>query len=124
LAGSETILLVEDEDSVRKLALHILKTSGYKVLEAASARDALAIEGDYKGTIHLLITDMVMPRMGGRELSQRLLALRPQIKVIYMSGYTDNSVIHDLTLESGTCFIHKPFSPVVLLQNVRALLSN
>lgn len=123
-AGSETILLVEDEDAVRKLALHILRTSGYTVLEAANAREALSIAEQYKSTIHLLITDMVMPRMGGRELSQHLLALRPDIKVIYMSGYTDNSVIHDLTLESGTRFIHKPFSPAILLQNVRALLSN
>lgn len=121
VTGSETILLVEDEDAVRKLALHILQTNGYTVLEAANAREALLIEGQYKDAIHLLITDMVMPRMGGRELSEKLIALRPDIKVIYMSGYTDSSDLPNLSLKNRTCFIHKPFSPVSLLETVRSL---
>lgn len=122
-AGSETILLVEDEEVVRKLALHILRLNGYTVLEAADAAEALSVEAEYKDAIHLLITDMVMPKMGGLELSQRLLALRPVMKVIYMSGYTDNAVIQNRTLEAGASFIQKPFSPTALLQTVRSMLS-
>jgi len=123
VSGSETILLVEDEEVVRGLALRILRSNGYTVLEASNAAEAISIEAAYKDDIHLLLTDMVMPKMGGRELSHLLLSLRPDIKVIYMSGYTDSSVIHDLTLEARTSFIHKPFSPTTLLQTVRAVLS-
>jgi two-component system, cell cycle sensor histidine kinase and response regulator CckA len=120
--GHETILLVEDEEIVRRLAINILKRSGYEVLEASGGMEALRQAEQYQGVIHLLLSDVVMPKMSGRELAERLVELRPQMKVLYMSGYTDDEFIHRGILELGTQFMQKPFTPDQLLQKVRDIL--
>ena len=121
--GKETILLVEDEEIVRKLAITILKRSGYTVLEANGGSEALLQSERYTGHIHLMVTDVVMPQMSGRELAERLAPLRPEMKVLYMSGYTDDEIIHRGILELDTAFMQKPFTPDQLLQKVRELLA-
>src|SRR5262249_25167789 len=119
--GSETILLVEDEDAVRALAREVLRRNGYTVLEARHGVDALRIAEAHSGTIHLVVTDVVMPHMSGRDLAQRLGNLRRDTKVLYMSGYTDHAVVHrDLT--PGTEFLQKPFTPDVFARAVRHVL--
>ena len=123
LQGSGTILLAEDEELVRTLAREVLKTYGYHVLEAANGGAALLICENYKGAIDLLITDVVMPEMGGRDLAVRLKQLLPELKVIYMSGYTDDAILHQGVLEEGANFIQKPFSPVALARKVGDVLN-
>ncbi|MGA2740117.1 MAG: ATP-binding protein [Bryobacteraceae bacterium] len=118
--GSETILLVEDEEQVRNLVRDTLRREGYKVLDAPSAVEARRIAGAYKGPIHLLISDVVMPKEGGRELAASLVQRRPAMKVLYMSGYTDQAVNSGLLAASG--FIQKPFTPAALSTKVRELL--
>jgi len=121
--GSETILLVEDESSVRDLANRLLKQQGYKVLEAAIGEEALRLAQDITGErIHLLLTDVVLPQMSGKELADRLKIFRPDIKVLYTSGYTDYAVVHQGILNSGTHFLQKPFSLKTLSQKVREAL--
>ncbi len=120
--GSETILLVEDEETVRALAREVLQEAGFHVLEAQHGTEALTLSGQYEGPIHLLVTDVVMPQMGGRVLADRLIVERPGLKVLYMSGYTDNAIVHQGVLDKGTVFLHKPFSPTVLARKVRELL--
>ncbi len=122
LVGSETILLAEDEDSVRKLIRSTLQEYGYRVLEAQDGKKALQLIEHHKGPIHLLLTDVVMPGMGGRELAERLQPLYPKMKILYMSGYTDNAIVHHGVLESGMPFIQKPFAPKVLVSKVREVL--
>ena len=121
-AASETILLVEDEPGVRTLARKVLESHGYTVLEAAGGEKAIPISESHQGPIHLLLTDVVMPAMSGRVLADRLAPRRPGIKVLFMSGYTDEAVIHHGVLESGIPFIQKPFTPQALVQKVRELL--
>jgi two-component system CheB/CheR fusion protein len=119
--GSEVILMVEDEDSVRKLGRMILETSGYVVLDARNGREGLALCKIHPGPIDLLVTDVVMPELGGRELAQGALKLRPGIKVIFLSGHTQDVVLKE-GVKQGAAFLRKPFSPVELAQKVREVL--
>jgi len=120
--GTETILVVEDEEEVRKLAVRILERQGYKVLEASQGLDAFIIAEEYEDLIHLLVTDVVMPKISGRELGERMASIRPEIKVLYMSGYTDNAIVHHGVLGEGIKFIQKPFTVEGLARKVREVL--
>jgi CheY-like chemotaxis protein len=120
--GSETILLVEDEAGVRRLARSVLEERGYTVLEAASGDDAMALVHQHAGRIGLVLTDVVMPGMSGRELVQHLVAARPDLRVLYMSGYTDDAVVHHGVLTASMAFIGKPFPPLALARRVREVL--
>jgi two-component system, cell cycle sensor histidine kinase and response regulator CckA len=119
LHGTETILLVEDEEQLRALGRQILAKSGYHVLVAESVADALTICETYEGIIHLLLTDVVMPQMNGRELAERAASLRPSMKVLYVSGYTDNTIVHHGVLDEGVAFLQKPITPDVLRRKLR-----
>ena len=118
----ETILLVEDEEAVRDLARDILVARGYTVLEARHGDEALRVCEQHRGPIHLVLTDVVMPEMSGRQLADRLTVLHPDLKVLYMSGYTDNAVVHHGVLDPGTAFLQKPFMPNILSLKVREVL--
>jgi len=120
--GTETVLVVEDEDAVRELVCRILQVSGYKVLEAPHGGEALVIAEQHEGAIDLIITDVVMPHMGGRELAERLAKMRPGIKVLFTSGYTDNAIVHQGVLDEDTAFIQKPYTVSSLLAKVREVL--
>ncbi|MBI2840029.1 MAG: GAF domain-containing protein [Acidobacteria bacterium] len=122
VAGSETVLLVEDEASLRSLVREILELDGYFVIEAKDGLDALDVHARYEGRIDLLITDVVMPGMSGRELAERLALLRPRMKVLYTSGYTDDAVLHHGVLAEGTAFLQKPFNREDLARKIRELL--
>jgi CheY-like chemotaxis protein len=119
--GWETVLLAEDEDAVRALAREVLRRHGYVVLEARHGLDALRIAERHPDVIHLLITDVVMPHMSGSDLAQRLLTVRPNLKVLFMSGYTDHAVMHR-HLTPGVSFLQKPFSPDIFARKVRGIL--
>ena len=120
--GSETVLLAEDEAPVRAVARQVLERHGYTVLEAPSAEAALDIAARYSGAIHLLLTDVIMPGLSGRELANRLADLRPEARVIFMSGYTDDAVTRHGVLEAGLAYLQKPFTPDALGQKVREVL--
>lgn len=120
--GSETVLLVEDEEMIRKAAREILEDNGYRVLEASGGDEALMICREHSARIHLLMTDVVMPQMNGRELAERLTSLRPELKVLYMSGYTDDAIVHHGVLDEGIAFLEKPFTAKALMHKVRELL--
>ena len=120
--GSETVLLAEDEDAVRALTRIVLQSNGYQVLEAANGDDALRVAAEHPGPIDLLISDVVMPGMGGRDLAERLLARRPGMKVLFLSGYTDDAVVRHGVLSESVNFLQKPFSTAALAQKVREAL--
>jgi PAS domain S-box-containing protein len=122
LQGSETVLLVEDDASVRALTRVILENHGYTVLEAGTGEEALEIVRNFDGTIHLVLTDVVMPSMGGSTLVSRVERLRPGVKVLYMSGYTDDAVFRHGLLDQGRVFLQKPFTPGTLARKVREAL--
>ena len=107
--GHETILIVEDEEAVRKLAVRVLKKQGYKVLEAPDGGKAFMLCEEFKEPIHLILTDVVMPGMSGRKLVDRLKEIHPEMKVLYMSGYTDNAILHHGILEPGIKFHSEAF---------------
>jgi len=123
LEGSETILVAEDEQSLRLLIKETLERHGYKVLVASDGKQALRMSSRFKGPIHLLIADVVMPQMGGRQLAGRLTASRSGIGVLYISGYTDDAIVHHGILDPNTAFLQKPFSPDSLARKVRMVLS-
>jgi CheY-like chemotaxis protein len=120
--GTETVLLVEDEEMVRRMTREVLEGAGYHVLEASSGFEALRVSSGHGGRLDLLLTDVVMPGMSGRELAERLAPVRPGIKVLYMSGHTDDAIFHHGVTQAGTGFLQKPFTPDALERRVRELL--
>jgi CheY-like chemotaxis protein len=124
LGGTETVLLVEDEDSVRQLVRDTLEAKGYRVLEAESGEAGLSIAEGHDGKIDLVITDVIMPGIGGRELVKQLAQARPSTKFLYLSGYTEDAIVSEGSLEEGTAFLQKPFSLQSLSRKVREVLGS
>ncbi|HET8546491.1 MAG TPA: response regulator, partial [Bryobacteraceae bacterium] len=120
--GTETILIVEDEEGVRRVLLEMLSQQGYRVLVASSGPEALDLCSQEHGPIDLLITDVIMPKMSGRELADHLRDCRPNLKVLFVSGYTDSAIVHHGILEEGTVFLQKPFTPEQIAGKVREVL--
>ena len=123
LRGTETVLVAEDEAALRTLIHETLERHGYKVLEAGNGEEALGISSRYRGPIHLLIADVVMPHMSGRELAERVTAARPDTTVLYISGYTDDAIVKHGILDPNRAFLQKPFTPSALARKVRLILS-
>jgi len=121
--GTETVLLVEDEASVRELGARTLRELGYNVIEAANGEEALYLAREHGGEIHLLFTDVVMPKMGGRVLADKLTNIYPQARVLFTSGYTDSAIVHHGVLDPDIAFIQKPFSPAALTRKIREVLA-
>lgn len=122
LSGEETILLVEDEPEVRSLVQKVLKMQGYTVLAAANAEEALRVSGDFRGEIEMMVCDVSMPGLSGKQLAERLAESRPETKVLFMSGYTDDTIVHHGILDPGIAFLQKPFTPQALARKVREVL--
>ncbi len=122
LRGTETVLLVEDEDQIRNVARGILQRHGYRVIECRNAGEALLTCEQHKGTIHLLLSDVVMPQMSGKQLAVRLAPVRPEMKVLFMSGYTDGALVGQLA--TGSAFLQKPLTPGALTRKVREVLDS
>jgi len=122
LGGTETVLLVEDEESVRQLVRETLAAKGYRVVEADNGESGVAVAAKHQGKIDLVITDVVMPGMGGRELVKQLAQTRPETKVLYLSGYTEDAIVSEGTIESGAAFLQKPFTLQNLARKVREVL--
>jgi PAS domain S-box-containing protein len=120
--GSEVVLLVEDEDNIRQPAVEILESRGYQVLAAPDAAQALTVANGHPGTIHILVTDVVMPGLSGNQLAQQLLRRRPGMRVLYISGYPEDSISHHGVLDLGQHFLQKPFPPGQFLEKVREVL--
>ncbi|MFA5112213.1 MAG: PAS domain S-box protein, partial [Desulfobaccales bacterium] len=122
LPGHETILVVEDDNMLRPLIIDVLKMYGYEALEAKNGEEALRICEHHDGPIRLMLTDVVMPQMSGRQLAERMASLCPQMKVLFMSGYTDNAIVYHGILNDETAYIQKPFAPDDLIKRVREVL--
>lgn len=120
---TRTVLLVEDSDIVRELTRQILVMNDYFVLEASSPEEAIRICGNNEGEIHLLLTDIMMPGMNGRDLSVRVQPLRPAMKVLYMSGYAEDAIVQEGVLDARINFIQKPFSPASLARKILEVLN-
>jgi len=123
LTGTETVLLVEDEEAVRQLAQEVLQSNGYRVLGASNGNEAVIVAEKHDGVINLMVTDVVMPHLGGRELAEKLSVTRPDMRVLYMSGYTDDAIVHHGVLDGRAAFLEKPFAPDALALKVREVLS-
>jgi CheY-like chemotaxis protein len=121
-SSAETVLLVEDADVIRRLARQIIQRAGYQVIEAADAEKAMVVAGGHSGDIHLLLTDVIMPGASGVELAAQLKSVRPDLKVLYMSGYTDNAIVRNGLLSEEAKFLQKPFTPDELIRKVRHAL--
>lgn len=121
--GTETILLVEDEEPLRKVVIELLTQIGYHVLSAANGKEAIRVAEAYPDNIHLLITDVLMPELDGAELAKVLCAMRPDLKVIYISGYTDTCLAPEGILPPGTVLVNKPFSVRMLSAKMREVLA-
>jgi CheY-like chemotaxis protein len=120
--GSETILVVEDHDDVRLMIIAALESCGFHVLHAANGRAALALAAGYEGTIDLLVTDVIMPGITGKELADQLTPLRPEMKVLFVSGYSGEVIAHRGVLDAGVAYLPKPFTPAILAAKVREVL--
>jgi CheY-like chemotaxis protein len=123
-AGAERILLVEDEEAVRRMAARALSSRGYTILEAANGSEALDLVADRSTDIDLVVTDVIMPGVGGRELGERLTDLRPGLPVLFISGYTDDDVVRRGLLSPGSPFLQKPFEPDALARKVRQVIEH
>ena len=122
--GSETVLVVEDQDAVRQLACTILESYGYRVLQASNGPDAIALAERYPGTIHLLLTDIILPLMDGRVLADKLAAIRPEIKVLYISGYSEETIARSTAPDRDLAYLAKPFTSETLATRVRDILTD
>lgn len=118
-----TILLVEDEESVRSVTREVLETEGYRVLEAQDAIDGIRLCEQHQGRINLVLTDVVMPGMNGRDMARKLVEMHPELRVIFMSGYTDNPVLREAFADCCTVYLQKPFTVQTLREKVRAVLN-
>jgi CheY-like chemotaxis protein len=122
--GKETVLLVEDEEDVRTFTRHLLHSFGYRVLDASDGVEAMRVSEQHREPIPLLISDVIMPRMGGRQLAENLKSVRPDLKVLFISGYTDDAIVRHGVLQSDVAFLQKPFTPTALASKVREVLEN
>ena len=122
--GTETVLVVEDAASVRMVSRQVLERYGYLVLEAPDGETALRLAAKHRGPIHLLLTDVVMPGLSGRQLAEQLAQLRPDIKTLFASGYAANAIAHHGILDSGIAYLPKPFTPETLARRVREVLDS
>ena len=123
--GTETLLVVEDEPSVRHLACSVLEAQGYNVLRATNGQDALRVAREHKGPpIRLVITDVIMPLMGGKVMAEWLKTTYPDLKILFTSGYTDDAIAHHGVLEPGVAFLPKPYTPATLARKVREMLDD
>src|SRR5581483_326118 len=122
--GAETVMVVEDEPGVRALACAALDARGYRIIEAREGNEALEIAKGHAGPIDLVVTDLVMPGMSGRQLAGRLSALRPESRVLYMSGYTDDVALRHGLVGASVAYLQKPFTPTALAQKVREVLDS
>jgi CheY-like chemotaxis protein len=123
MGSAEVVLLVEDEDQVRKLASKILQGRGYVVLEARDGREGISVSEAHQGKIDLLVSDVVMPELGGREMAERILRTRPDIKLLFMSGHTQDVILKE-GIKAGAAFLQKPFAPSELAHKVREILDS
>ncbi len=120
--GSETLLVVEDNDMVRRVAVRVLADSGYRVLEAADGAEALRVYAAHQGQIALVLTDVVLPGMSGKQLADQLRQAQPDLKILYTSGYSENTIAHHGVVDPGLQFLPKPYLPTTLIEKIREML--